>query len=115
MTIQKPWGYEILFAHTNYYVGKVIYIRRDHRLSLQYHQEKDETIYLYSGEAEILLEDANGSMTPRVLTAGSAVRIPAGAKHRLHAIKDCVIFEVSTPQIKDVVRIEDDYGRATNT
>lgn len=113
ITTQKPWGYEILFAHTEGYAGKVIFVRKGCRLSLQYHRRKDETLYVYSGKAQMLLEDAEGRASSFELNGGSSVRIPPQTRHRLHALEDTTIFEVSTPHLDDVIRIEDDYGRVT--
>lgn len=108
---EKPWGYELLFALTPDYAGKLIFVKKGHRLSLQYHQKKDETMFLHQGQALLELE-VNGKMTSVTLTPGKAMRIPPGTKHRLKAIEDTTLFEVSTTELDDVVRLEDDYGRA---
>lgn len=109
---EKPWGFELLFAHTPKYAGKVIFVKRGHRLSLQYHKEKDETMYLYKGKALIEVEGSDGRLVKSVAEPGYCVRIPPRTKHRLEAVEDTTIFEVSTPELEDVVRLEDDYGRA---
>ncbi|TET25260.1 MAG: cupin domain-containing protein [Dehalococcoidia bacterium] len=108
---EKPWGFELLFAHTPHYAGKVIFVKKDHRLSLQYHKKKDETIYIYQGKALLDIEE-DGSMVSRVVKPGESITVPPFTKHRLKAIEDTTFFEVSTPELDDVVRIEDDYGRA---
>ena len=109
---EKPWGFELLFAHTPKYAGKLIFVRKGHRLSLQYHQRKDESIYVYEGEALVELEGSDGRMTSARFQRGQCVRIPPLTKHRLQAIEDTTLFEVSTPELEDVTRLEDDYGRA---
>jgi len=108
---EKPWGYEILFALTPRYAGKVIFIEKGRRFSLQYHRKKEESLYLYHGEAKMEIETPGG-MTSSTVRAGDSIHIPPHTKHRLEAIEDTTIFEVSTPELSDVVRVEDDYGRA---
>ena len=109
--IEKPWGFELLFAHTSKYAGKIIYIKKGHRLSLQYHKNKDETIYIHAGEA--LLEiDRDGQLIQSEISSGYCIRVHPMTKHRLRAIEDTTIFEVSTPELEDVERLDDDYGRA---
>ncbi len=109
---EKPWGFELLFAHTPKYVGEVIFVRKGHRLSLQYHREKDESMYIYQGKASIEIEGSDGQLVQSVAQAGYSLRIPPGTKHRVKAIEDTTLFEVSTPELEDVERLEDDYGRA---
>ncbi len=109
--IEKPWGYELLFAKTNQYIGKILHINKGHKLSLQYHQEKEETIYLHSGHMLFVYEESKDSVQEFELKAGDAWHIPPQRKHRMIALEDCEIFEVSTPQLHDVVRLEDQYGR----
>ncbi len=108
--IEKPWGYEILWALTEHYAGKILHIRRGESLSLQYHRKKDESLYLYQGMLTLELEK-NGRMMKRKMTRGQTVRILPRRKHRLQALTTCTVFEVSTPYLSDVVRIEDRYGR----
>jgi len=110
--IEKPWGYELLFARTPNYAGKVIFIRKGHRLSLQYHQKKDEVLYIHDGKTLLEVADGAGHMTAMTLKPGQCIRICPNTRHRLKAIEDTTCFEVSTPELEDVVRIEDDYGRA---
>jgi mannose-6-phosphate isomerase-like protein (cupin superfamily) len=110
--VDKPWGYELHWAKTDRYVGKLIHVNAGHALSLQYHNKKDETIFLWSGR--MLFEiDENGTRVTRELKIGEAVRIPPPTVHRMTAIEDCDIFEVSTPELDDVVRLEDKYGRSS--
>ncbi|MCL0053343.1 hypothetical protein M1M86_02525 [Dehalococcoidales bacterium] len=108
---EKPWGFELLFAHTSKYAGKVIFIRKGHRLSLQYHEKKDESIYICEGKVLIEIEGSDGQMVSAILEPGQCRRIHPLTKHRLKAIEDTTLFEVSTPELEDVKRLEDDYGR----
>ncbi|OGO24562.1 MAG: cupin [Chloroflexi bacterium RBG_16_50_9] len=110
---EKPWGYELLFAHTDKYAGKVIFVKKSHRLSLQYHKKKDETIYIHSGKATLEIEISVGQLVQSQVTGGDCLRVTPGTKHRLTAIEDTTLFEVSTPELEDVVRLADDYGRAS--
>ncbi|MEK6578693.1 MAG: cupin domain-containing protein [Bdellovibrionota bacterium] len=109
--VEKPWGYELIWAKTSVYVGKVLHIKKGHKLSLQYHREKEETIYVSSGKMTLVIEDENGKMQEILLAVGDAHHILPGRKHRMIAVEDCDVFEVSTPQLDDVVRLEDSYGR----
>jgi len=109
---EKPWGFELLFARTPNYAGKLIFVKQGHRLSLQYHEKKDETMYFYQGKALVEIEGSDGKLVPTTFLPGQSIRIPPHTKHRLKAIEDTTIFEVSTPELDDVVRLEDDYGRA---
>jgi len=109
---EKPWGFELLLAHTPKYAGKLIFVRKGHRLSLQYHEKKDESIYIYEGKALVEIGGSGGHMESTMLEPGQCIRIPPLTRHRLQAIEDTTLFEVSTPELDDVVRVEDDYGRA---
>ena len=109
--VAKPWGEEVIFAHTERYAGKLLIIRKGESLSLQYHVKKDETVYVYSGILKVGLE-ATGGDEEMILQPGEARRFAPGTRHRLEALEDCVIFEVSTPELDDVVRLRDRYGRA---
>ena len=109
---EKPWGFELLVAHTPKYAGKVIFVRKGYRLSLQYHEKKDESMYIYEGKAVMEIEGSNGHMVSTVVEPGHCIRIPPLTKHRIQAIEDTTLFEVSTPELEDVTRVEDDYGRA---
>ena len=116
--VEKPWGYELHWAKTERYVGKLIHVNAGHALSLQYHNQKDETIFLWSGRMmfeiapQPLKEGSSGeALTKREMKPGEAVHIVPRTVHRMTAITDCDIFEVSTPELHDVVRLEDRYGR----
>jgi mannose-6-phosphate isomerase len=110
--VEKPWGWELIWAHADSYAGKVLFIRAGHQLSLQFHNEKDESWYVESGIAEIQLGDAGQAiLSTEIVRAGACFRFRPGTVHRLRAIEDTTILEVSTPQLDDVVRLEDDYGR----
>lgn len=111
--VDKPWGHEEVWAETERYVGKILAIRRDARLSLQYHEVKDESIRVLSGRMRLELEDAGGAMVETELAAGESARIPTGRRHRFTALEDCELVEVSTPELDDVVRVDDDYGRSS--
>ncbi len=108
--VEKPWGYELIWAHTNRYVGKILHIRKGESLSYQYHEIKDETVYLLHGSMEMETGVEEGRVKRR-LEPGDCVHIPPGTRHRMLALEDCDILEVSTPELDDVVRLEDRYGR----
>jgi mannose-6-phosphate isomerase-like protein (cupin superfamily) len=110
--IEKPWGHELIWARTDRYVGKIIVIRAGRRLSLQYHVRKDESILVVRGRMRLELEGEDGRIHASELGPGDHRRIPVGRRHRFEAIEDVEVIEVSTPELEDVVRIEDDYGRA---
>jgi len=109
---EKPWGFELLFAHTPKYAGKLIFVKKGHRLSLQYHKEKDESMYIYSGKVLIEIEGNDGQLVQSVAEPGCCLRIHPQTKHRIEAKEDTTLFEVSTPELEDVERLDDDYGRA---
>jgi mannose-6-phosphate isomerase len=108
--VPKPWGHELIWAHTDRYVGKLLHINAGHALSVQYHNRKDETIYLLSGEMKYWVK-LTGELEDVRLVPGDAFRITPGTVHYMEAITDCDILEVSTPELDDVVRLEDRYGR----
>ena len=110
--VEKPWGYELIYAETEKYAGKIIFVRKGEQLSLQYHKVKDETMYLYSGVARLEIRDTNGNHQIIELSPGETYHIEPGCQHRVTALEDCQILEVSTPELDDVVRLEDRYGRA---
>jgi mannose-6-phosphate isomerase len=109
--VNKPWGFELIYAVTETYCGKLLVVNSGHALSLQYHELKDETIYLDEGLAEIEIGSAEGPLGREIVRPGRAFRIERGTVHRLRAITDCTFLEVSTPHLEDVVRLEDAYGR----
>jgi mannose-6-phosphate isomerase-like protein (cupin superfamily) len=110
--IEKPWGYEIVFAHSERYAGKVIFVRAGEQLSLQFHRTKDETVYVQSGRIELEIGDPGGTLDTEVVGPGHAFRLRPGVVHRWRALEDAVVIEASTPELDDVVRLEDRYGRA---
>jgi mannose-6-phosphate isomerase len=110
--VDKPWGHEEIWAETDRYVGKILSIRRGHRLSLQLHRRKDESIYVLRGSLRLTLENDGGELEQIELGPGEHRRIPTGRRHRFEAIDDCDLLEVSTPELDDVVRLDDDYGRS---
>ena len=111
MKVDKPWGYELRWARTDRYVGKVIHVDAGHALSLQYHNVKDETILVWSGRMLFEIEEG-GQRVTHEMGPGDSVHVTPGTVHRMTAIEDTDIFEVSTPELDDVVRLEDRYGRA---
>jgi mannose-6-phosphate isomerase len=110
--IEKPWGHELLWALTDRYCGKLIFVRAGHALSLQFHNVKDEAWYVHSGRAKLELAGPGEGITEaEVVGPGGAFHFPPGTVHRVTALEDTTIIEVSTPEIDDVVRLEDRYGR----
>jgi len=110
--VEKPWGYEIIWAHTDRYVGKVLHINAGHALSVQYHNRKDETVYLLSGEMKYWVKlEGDGELRDVRLSVGQAFRITPGTVHYMEAVTDCDVLEASTPELDDVVRLQDRYGR----
>ena len=109
--VDKPWGHELIWVLTDRYCGKVIVIETGQRLSLQYHERKDESVYVISGRLLLHLEDDAGVMTVRELGPGDSARVPVGRRHRFEAAERVELIEVSTPELDDVIRVEDDFGR----
>ena len=112
--VPKPWGYELIYAKTSRYVGKILHINRGESLSLQYHEMKEETLYVVSGEL-LLTIGWEGERRDTRLRAGEAFHIPPHMIHRMEGITDVDIAEVSTPELDDVIRLEDRYGRVGTT
>ena len=112
--VDKPWGYELRFAQTERYAGKVLFIEAGNQLSLQYHEVKEESLLVQSGQLELVL-GRDDEQVVELLGPGDAWHITPGTVHRFRAVTDCLLFEVSTPELEDVVRIEDDYGRQGTT
>ena len=108
--VDKPWGHEIRFVCTDRFAGKVLFIRAGNQLSLQYHERKDEAFLVQQGTLELVLGCGAEQRVER-LGPGESWRIAPGTVHRFRAVTDCTLFEVSTPELDDVVRLEDDYGR----
>ena len=111
--VEKPWGYELWWARTERYVGKILHLNKGESLSLQYHRVKDETIRLQSGRLRFESRPAgeSGELRSEELEAGDVVHIAPGTLHRMTGLSDCDILEASTPQLDDVVRLKDRYGR----
>ena len=114
--VDKPWGYELIWAETDDYVGKILFVKAGESLSLQFHRQKDESWLVYSGRARIEMAAA-GEQLPEaeVVGPGAAFRIKPGTVHRVTGVEDTTIIEVSTPFLDDVVRLEDRYGRASES
>ena len=109
--VEKPWGHELIWAHTERYVGKVLVIEAGKRLSLQRHRVKDESILVTAGRLRLTLEDETGTIRVEELGPGDHRHVPTGRIHRYEAIERTELMEVSTPELDDVVRLEDDFGR----
>jgi mannose-6-phosphate isomerase-like protein (cupin superfamily) len=109
--VSKPWGHEIIWAHTDRYVGKILHVNAGHSLSVQYHERKDETVYLLSGEMKYWVQLPGEELRDQHLVGGQSFRITPGTIHYIEAITDCDVLEASTPELDDVVRLKDLYGR----
>ena len=112
--VDKPWGYELRFVQTERYAGKVLFIKQGSQLSLQYHERKDEAFLVQSGELELVL-GSGSEQRVESLGPNEGWHVRPGTVHRFRAVTDCLLFEVSTPELDDVVRLEDDYGREGTT
>ena len=110
--VEKPWGYELIWAKTDRYVGKILHVSAGHGLSCQYHNVKDETLHVLSGEIILTLEPPGGTAARRTYRAGESIHIPARLIHQLDALVDTDVLEASTPELDDLVRLKDRYGRS---
>ena len=110
-TVPKPWGHETIWALTDRYVGKILHINAGHELSVQYHSVKDETVYLLSGQIVYRVKNDADLLEDVQLKQGESFRITPGTVHQMVALTDCNVLEVSTPELNDVVRLSDRYGR----
>jgi mannose-6-phosphate isomerase-like protein (cupin superfamily) len=110
--VEKPWGYELIWARTDRYVGKILHVNAGHVLSCQYHRQKDETMHVLAGELILRLQEQGGAPRERILRQGESVHIPPLLIHQIEAITDTDVLEASTPELDDLVRISDRYGRA---
>lgn len=110
--VEKPWGYELIFGHTDSYCGKVLFVKEGELLSLQYHERKDETIYVHEGRIAIEIGEQGEKRPVEVVGPGHAFHLTPGVVHRWRALEDSLVLEVSTPELDDVVRLEDRYGRS---
>jgi mannose-6-phosphate isomerase len=114
--VEKPWGWELIWADAEAYVGKILFVRAGHSLSLQFHREKDESWYVQSGRAKLELgRSGDPVLNEEIIQAGATFRFRPGTVHRVTALEDTTIVEVSTPHLDDVVRLEDRYGREGTT
>jgi mannose-6-phosphate isomerase-like protein (cupin superfamily) len=110
--VPKPWGHETIWAHTDRYVGKILHITAGQALSVQYHERKDETVYLLNGEMKYWVQlPGDTELRDQRLTTGQSFRITPGTIHYMEAVTDCDVLEASTPELDDVVRLQDRYGR----
>ena len=109
--VEKPWGWELVWAETEHYAGKLLFVRGGEALSLQYHERKDESWLVREGRARLELGEVGGENETVEIRAGDAFHFPPGTVHRVTALEDTLVIEVSTPQLDDVVRVEDRYGR----
>jgi mannose-6-phosphate isomerase len=113
--VEKPWGWELVWAEAEEYVGKLLFVRAGESLSLQYHERKDESWLVQEGRARLELGDVGGELEAVEITPGDTFRFRPGTVHRVTAIADTLVIEVSTPHLTDVVRLEDRYGRKGST
>lgn len=110
--VPKPWGHETIWALTDRYCGKILHIKAGQALSVQYHERKDETVYLLSGEMRYWVQlPGEDELRDQHLKQGDAFRITPGTVHYMEAVTDCDVLEASTPELDDVVRLKDRYGR----
>lgn len=109
--VEKPWGWELIWAEAEQYVGKLLFVRAGHALSLQYHELKDESWLVQEGRAALELGEVGGTLATVEIGPGDAFRYRPGTVHRVTALEDTLVLEVSTPHLEDVVRLEDRYGR----
>lgn len=110
--VEKPWGYELIWARTDRYVGKVLHVRAGHALSRQYHNVKDETLFVLRGEIRLVLEHPGQPAEMLTIKAGGSVHLPPKTIHEMEAVVDSDLLEASTPELDDIVRLKDRYGRA---
>ena len=109
-TVQKPWGYELIWAETSRYVGKILHINAGHSLSRQYHVVKEETLLVQSGEMDLEIGTGDDIKILRLIPGG-VYHVKPGTIHRMTAVSDVDVIEASTPELEDVIRLEDSYGR----
>jgi mannose-6-phosphate isomerase-like protein (cupin superfamily) len=113
--IEKPWGYELIWAETDRYVGKILHVNAGESLSLQYHEVKDETIHLMTGRMRFLVGSSVDDLKEVDLSGGQSYHVRPGTIHRMEALTDCDILEASTAHLDDVVRLEHQYGRVSGS
>ena len=110
-TVEKPWGHELVWARTDQYVGKILHVKAGHVLSLQYHNMKDETMHVLSGELVLRTQIDGSPIVVRPFRAGESIHIPAKLIHQIEAVVDSDVLEASTSELDDLVRLTDRYGR----
>lgn len=111
--VEKPWGHELIWADTEMYVGKILHVKAGHALSLQYHEQKDETIYVLRGRMHFWAGPSADALEKIEMKEGDSYRTRPGTVHRMEAITDVDVLEASTPHLSDIVRLEDRYGRTS--
>ncbi len=109
--VDKPWGYELIWARTDRYAGKILHVAAGHILSLQFHRHKDETMHVLAGELILRTQAEGAPLVVRPFRAGESFHIPAGLIHQIEAVVDSDVLEASTPELDDLVRVTDRYGR----
>jgi len=109
--VEKPWGWELVWAETDAYAGKLLFVRAGESLSMQLHEVKEESWLVREGRAKLELGERGGELQELEIGPGDAFHFPPGTVHRVTALEDTLVIEVSTPQLDDVVRLEDRYGR----
>ena len=112
--VEKPWGHELWWAQTDQYAGKLLVVNSGHSLSLQFHREKDESSYLLSGRLRLVQGTSAEALIEHEVKPGQSWRNEPGVIHSIEALEDSIVLEVSTPQLDDVVRLQDRYGRSTD-
>ena len=110
--VEKPWGYELVWARTSRYVGKILHVNAGEVLSLQYHNKKDETMHVLTGELILRVKEGK-ELSERAFKSGDSAHIPAGMIHQIEAVEDSDVLEASTPELDDLVRLQDRYGRTS--
>jgi mannose-6-phosphate isomerase len=113
--VDKPWGHEIVYALTDRYCGKLLFVRKGEQLSLQFHRKKDEVVYVHEGRIELEMGEPGRPRDVEVVGPGRSFHVTPGTVHRWRALEDSLVLEVSTPDLDDVVRLDDRYGRADTT
>ena len=109
--VSKPWGKEIWFAHTDKYAGKILEISKGHRYSLQYHEKKRETLYVLQGQLKVYMGNKQDDLKEIIMNPSDTLTLKPFIIHRMEAIEDSIYLEASTPELNDVVRLKDEYGR----
>ncbi|MFH1404614.1 MAG: cupin [Patescibacteria group bacterium] len=109
--VEKPWGHEIWFAHSDKYAGKILFLKKGFSYSLQYHEVKEETQYVYRGKLRAWIGKDVGALQECIINQGESFNVLPGVIHKVEALEDTEIFEVSSPELDDIIRLKDEYGR----